>query len=314
MGLEFTNDQMSELNISRDSAASLARPFYFMVPFWGARYRAYFVDRLLPALLAPNNLPLLRAEDGHRFLIATTPEDWAAIADLPIMKRLRKHAPPTLVEISSPTNETAPGSTNAVLHQNLAQKLLIEVAFKAKVYGCLLCPDHMVSDGMMLSLIGHAREGRRLVICPVLRQSEEATISELEDGGYLPRGSTPSQTGAAINIPPRILADLLVRHLHPEMARFEAGAAEQSLLAPFRYWRLPDHRGIILHTFYGSPVLMDYGAVTNHDVACLEQNSTGGGLCSPQFQYRGRFLRRAGFRRILHHKPHAGGSGTDDID
>ena len=85
---------------SAHSAVNTApRPFYFMVPFWGERYRRYFTDNLLASLLAPNNLPLLRAEDGHRFLLATTREDWDAIIDLPIMARMRPHVTPTLIEI-----------------------------------------------------------------------------------------------------------------------------------------------------------------------------------------------------------------------
>src|SRR5438067_10560035 len=91
------------------------RPFDFMVPFWGQRYREYFVDLCLPSLLAPNNMPLLRAEDGHRFLIATTAADWQAIEDLPIMATLRKFVTPTFLEI--PEKSTAPGGLEAVLYQ-----------------------------------------------------------------------------------------------------------------------------------------------------------------------------------------------------
>jgi hypothetical protein len=36
-----------------------------MVPFWGRKYREYFVDRYLPSLLAPNNLPLLNQARGR---------------------------------------------------------------------------------------------------------------------------------------------------------------------------------------------------------------------------------------------------------
>ena len=250
----------------------LPRPFYFMVPFWGERYRQYFVDRLLPSLLAPNNLVLLRADQGHRFLIATTPEDWAAIIDLPIMARLRPHATPTLIEIPRPNTDTAPGSSTAYLHQNIAQRLLVAAAFSGQAYASLHWPDTIVSDGMVASLLRHARNGARLVLCPALRQTEELAVSELTRLGYLPRDGRPSVSGEPINVPQRVLADLMVRFLHPEMAIFEEGAPGQPPLAPFRYWRLPNDGGIILHTFHGGPVLMDYGAIENHDLDCLEHN------------------------------------------
>jgi hypothetical protein len=255
------------------TTVDLSRPVLFMVPFWGERYRRYFVERLLPSLLAPNNLPLLRADEGHRFLIATTPEDWAAIVDLPIIRRLRQHATPTLIEIPKPTGETAPGSTSAILHQDVALKLLAKAAFQGKGYGSLMWPDCIISDGMVASLIKHARAGRHLVLCPALRQAEESAISELKNRGLVPDGSSPAENGATINIPQRVLADLMVRHLHPEMAKFEEGAPDQPLLAPFRYWRLPNDVGIILHTFHSSPMLLDYGTVVDHDLACLERGS-----------------------------------------
>src|SRR5436190_7896712 len=108
----------------RNSMNSLKnmRPFHVMVPSWGKPYREYFVDLCLPSLLAPNNLPLLRAEDGHRFLIATTSEDRHAIEQLPIMQTLRRHAIPTWLEVSSPArgSEVADHAdyTLAIRHQN----------------------------------------------------------------------------------------------------------------------------------------------------------------------------------------------------
>jgi hypothetical protein len=267
-----TSDSGSSLlNETGQSAADdSVRPFYFMVPFWGERYRRYFADNLLPSLLAPNNLPLLRAERGHRFLLATTRDDWDAIIGLPIMARLRRHATPTLIEIPRPGNDTAPGSTNAIMYQNVAQRLLVMAAFEARAYGSLFSPDFIISDGMIASLLGHVRAGRRLVLCPSLRQIEESAIAELERSDYL--GPNPSATATAINVPQRVLADILVRHLHPEMAIFEEGAPGQPPLAPFRYWRIPNQNGIFLHTFHGVPVLMDYGSIDDHDVACLEQD------------------------------------------
>jgi Carbohydrate esterase, sialic acid-specific acetylesterase len=264
------NEVSTLSSIETIRSAADTRPFYFMVPFWGERYRRYFTDNLLPSLLAPNNLPLLRAADGHRFLLATTKDDWDAIIDLPIMERLRPYATPTLIEIPRP-GRTAPGSTSAILHQNVAQRLMVIAAFEAKAYGSLFSPDFIVSDGMIASLIARVRAGQRVVLCPSLRQIEETALTELERTGYL--GPNPSAAGAAINVPQRVLADILVRHLHPEMAIFEEGAVGQPPLAPFRYWRIPGQNGLFIHTFHGVPVLMDYQAVARHDIECLDTYS-----------------------------------------
>src|ERR1700683_4036197 len=109
------------------------RPFDFMVPFWGQKYREYFVDRCLPSLLAPNNLTLLDQRDGHRFLIAAPREDWDAIANLPILDRLRRHATPTWIEVEAP-NPTLTDSNRdqyfiTVRHQDKCRRILCETAY-----------------------------------------------------------------------------------------------------------------------------------------------------------------------------------------
>ena len=249
------------------------RPFYFMVPFWGQRYREYFVDTCLPSLLAPGNLPLLQAADGHRFLIATTKSDWNAIERLPIMEKLRAYATPILIEIQEPDSATAPGGRNAINYQNLCQKRLVETAYQYRGYGCLLSPDIIISDGMIAALLRWAQEGYQLVLCPALRQAEEGVRADLFRDGYLRSGERPSLSGRAIAIPPRRVGELLVRHLHPEVLAFEEGNPGRPFLPPFRFWRVPGGRGIILHTFFGLPVLMDYAAVESHDSACLDHGA-----------------------------------------
>src|SRR4051812_35560739 len=84
------------------STAGSTRPFCFLSQFWGRTYRDYFVDYALPSLLAPSNLPLLEAKQGHFFLISTPREDWEVIAQLPVMQRLRQFVTPVLIETPPP--------------------------------------------------------------------------------------------------------------------------------------------------------------------------------------------------------------------
>src|SRR5690349_19802694 len=141
------------------------RSFDFMIQFWGKRYREQFVQLCLPSLLAANNLPLLSARDGHRFLIATTKQDWAAIEYLPIMQRLERHAVPTWVAVGEPATEAAAGSLGhysvMMQHQNYCQKKLLDAAHPRGSYGSLLFPDDIFSDFMVASLIKHAKAGYR---------------------------------------------------------------------------------------------------------------------------------------------------------
>lgn len=52
-------------DVIQDTGITLARlrPFYFVVVFWGERFRSYLVDFCLPSLLSPHNIPALPLED-----------------------------------------------------------------------------------------------------------------------------------------------------------------------------------------------------------------------------------------------------------
>ncbi len=247
--------------------ATISRPFCFMSQFWGQRYRDYFVDYSLPSLLAPENLPRLRAEDGHCFLIATPREDWEQIVNLPIMDRLRPFATPTLIETPAP----AESSYVAILHhQTYSLKRLFEAAYARNGYGCAVWPDTMTSNGFVAAMQRWVEAGYHIVMQPTVRLAEEGVLADLKRLKLLPEDRRMSISGEAIAIPPRVVADLSVRHLHPDLEVMEEGHPRQPLHPPYRFWRVPDRRGIILHVFFATPVLMDFAAVSPDHADCLE--------------------------------------------
>ena len=244
-----------------------ARPFCFMSQFWGQRYRDYFVDYSLPSLLAPDNLPRLRAEDGHCFLIATPREDWEQIVSLPIIDRLRPFATPILIETPAP----AESSYVAILqHQTYSLKRLFEAAYARNGYGCAVWPDTMTSNGFVAAMQRWVEAGYHIVMQPTVRLAEEGVLADLKRLKLLPEDRRMSISGEAIAIPPRVVADLSVRHLHPDLEVMEEGHPRQPLYPPYRFWRVPDRNGLILHVFFGTPVLMDFAAVPPDHAACLE--------------------------------------------
>lgn len=248
------------------------RPFDFMVSVWGAKYRHYLLDRCLPSLLAPGNFPVLKAADGHRLLIATTAADWEVINDLPILHAIRPHVTPQWVPIDPPDEKQAiGGSAEAILYHTSCQRKLFELAYAHRAYGSIVFPDTIVSEGMVASLQRSAAAGHVLVLCAAMRQTEEAVVAELRERAMLPADGALSATGAALSIAQRPMADLAIRHMHPEVTIYDWEDDAAPPLPAHRFWRMPDNRGIVLRTYYGLPVLMDYGAVTDHDVACLDQ-------------------------------------------
>jgi hypothetical protein len=265
------------------------RPFHFMVAFWGERYRDYFVDLFLPSMMAANNLPLLQAEDGHRFFIATPGDDWQSIKTLPIMQRIRSHAQPTWVEVNAqPENGSLDDKHTryaaVIRHMGICQRTVLEAGYHPAAYGSFHFPDTIISDGMIASLLQSARAGYQLVLCPALRQTEEAVLAEIESLGLWSSLERPSATARELSLPPRLAADLAVRHLHPEMAVFEEGAQAQASLPPFRFWRMPQGRGILLHTLFIIPVLMDYSIADVAHTACLDHDAIENVYVSTNFR------------------------------
>jgi hypothetical protein len=244
------------------------RPFCFLTQFWGQRYRDYFVDFCLPSMLAPGNLPLLKAADGHRFLIAAPIEDWDAIEHLPGMERAREHVTPILIETPAPS-ET--GYEAVLRHQTYGLKRVLEAAYGYQSFGSAVWPDTILSDGLVAALLRFVEAGHHLVMQPTIRLAEEGVLRDLTAMGMLPAKEKCSNTAEAIVVPPRIVADLSIRHLHPDVVMFEEGHPCQPLRPPYRFWRVPNRRGIIMHVFSATPILMDFAVVPPDHAACLEE-------------------------------------------
>jgi len=247
------------------------RPFDLMVPFWGERYRDYFVDLSLPSLLAPQNLCLLRAEDGHRLLIATTRADWRAIEHLPIMQRVRQHATPNWIEVETPAPDAPDPYAATIKNQHCCLKKLFEAAYARRGYGVQLYPDVIYSDGMVTSVIKRARAGQHVVIGVAMRQVEEDALEYLRAKTYLPKEARLSLSAGGMSIPQREMAQITAAHLHPEMDLYDHGQPAPPFVSPFHYWRVSGGRGIILHTFF-SPMLplIDFAVVPPNHTECLD--------------------------------------------
>src|SRR5271163_3301927 len=81
---------MQSENISSPSK-EIDRAFYFIVVMWGERFRSYFLQFCLASLLSPGNLPALDPSRRSKFLIATSPDDWAAMRRSEMFRRLERY-------------------------------------------------------------------------------------------------------------------------------------------------------------------------------------------------------------------------------
>jgi len=238
------------------------RAFDFMVALWGSEYRSRFLRYCLTSLRAPGNLPRLSCEDGHRLLIATPTADWNALQQAPELQAIRAHIIPEWVPISDPAS-TPPGSSAAVRQLNTCQTLLVQEAHRRGSMACMLWPDVVFSDGYVVALQRWAADGHQLVLCASLRHCEEAVVEELRARGIF-------KENQPLAMPPRSLADLSVRHLHPEVLVYDLQHVRLPSLPAHLFVRVPEGQGLLLRTFDGQPLMMDMAAVCNHNTQCLE--------------------------------------------
>ena len=148
----------------------LERPIYFIIVFWGERFRDYFLRYCVPSLLSPGNLPSLSTKLPSKFLIVTRPDDWTALnADAGlIFNALSHHIEPVYLEIDA----CPPGRTGCQ-HMGVGHRLACELAHRDKAYATIITPDSMLSDGSVARLQELAHSGTQLVLTAALRFGEE---------------------------------------------------------------------------------------------------------------------------------------------
>ncbi len=247
------------------SPAVLDRPFYFIVVLWGERFRKYFLDFCLASALSPGNIPALLASRRSKFLIATRPEDWAAMRETPMLRLLERYIEPVYVEIPA-----CPPGQSGYQHMSVGHRSACEMAYRDKAYAVILTPDCMLSEGSVARLQELARRGTQLVLTAALRFGEEPFLAHLRDLGVLPRESR-GRDGTPVVITGRQMVYAAVNGFHSETLAYEWDAPGIMAISPAAWWRVPGEDGIVLHSLSWAPLLLDYGAIGDHDTSTFDQ-------------------------------------------
>ena len=246
------------------------RLFCFNIVIWGERHRNFFLDYCLPSLLAPGNLPALDRRHPAKFLFATTSEDWAVMRDTAIFHELERHIEPVLVELLP-----CPPERPYWLHNIVANKLLCDRIFHDRAFRILIGPDAVYSDGYIKRLQDLALQGAEVVLGSTTRFAEEPFFHALTDAGLL-SGARCCDTGAALRLSPRQLVAAALKSMHSQTVVNEWEAPYFGSYAAVPWWRVPDGDGIIMRSMYWDLMLADYGAITQHDAAILDDRGFDG--------------------------------------
>ncbi len=232
--------------------------FYFLVVFWGQVHRDYFEQYCLASLMAPGNIPALSNKKRSRFLICTTPEDRQELQKSLLFISLQEHIEIEWLEMPMPKADENKMNVMSRGHKRLTMR-----AFEDQVYVVNVNPDTIFSDGTLIELERHARDGRRLVFYCAVRFELEGVTQELTEKGFL-------ETGRPLALPARQGVDIALRNRHPELQACNFDSAAYWDYPVSTFLEVPNQHGIALHCFSWAGVLIDYRHIVEHNVATFE--------------------------------------------
>jgi hypothetical protein len=248
----------------------LERPFHLIVVLWGERFRNYFLNYCLPSLMAPGNIPALATKTPSKFLIATRPEDWAAMEHAAIFRQMARYVEPHYIEIPP-----CPPGKSGCEHMGTGHKLACELAYREQAYAAVLTPDCMLADGGLERLQELALAGSEIVITAALRFGEEPLFANLRATGVRAEPDLPGERDP-LQIPCRELVNAAINAFHSHSASCEWGSSYFPQVTHCAWWRVPGEDGVLLHSLSWAPLLIDYRAFANHDTSAMEDWSIDG--------------------------------------
>lgn len=253
------------------------RPFYFFVVVWGKQFRDYLTHYCIPSLLAPNNIPALINNKCNKLLICTPKEDWEALISTPTFAKLKTYIEPVFLEIP----KAPPGATGCQ-HMGVGHKIATEICFKNKAYGIALTPDLLIANGTLAAVQKHALAGIQVVLCAAIRFAEEPFFKGLHNMGIRSINyETPQEPLIASS---RQLVQLSLQSFHSETESYDFESHYFAVNAPVALWRLPNHQGIFMHSLSWCPILIDYGAISQHDTSTFENWTIDGDYIHKNFK------------------------------
>lgn len=242
------------------------RIYYFMLTFWGETYREYFYSLLLPTLLAPNNLPILRSRPGSKLVICTTQDDWDALKNRPLIKTLAEYVEPLILFIGYPQQSEGDQRGVNCMHMSKGHQLAAKRAYDDGAVAGFLAPDLLVSDGLIKKAVELIESGKTAVLCPALRFSMEEALSRLARGGFL-RADQP------MVLPALFTGSVAANSLHPEILRYEFKGRNFDNNPYWTFWRVLGRDGLILYTISWALLLGDYSKLPKYTDDTLNNNT-----------------------------------------
>jgi hypothetical protein len=209
----------------------------FLTPVWGDAYVRLYLDVVIPAQLAPQNLPVFPRQAETKYIIYTTAADMEKIRSAPIFELLNA-AVEVVFEIVDQNIKTPHDRMSDCFRKG------IEMANAADAAIVFLTPDIVFADGSFASLKRLSEQNYDVIFIPAIRTLKQGVSATL---------LSQFKTGQAVQIGPRDLMRTALKNLHPlaDLSWWDEG--ETDLLPANLYWRV-NSEGILGRCFHLHPI------------------------------------------------------------
>ncbi len=209
---------------------------------WGKSYLDLFLKVSLPTQLSPGNLPSIDNKPGFTYKIYTTVEGEVYLRQQDIFSRLTKFIDTKVITVDKIHSDDK-FSPLMDFHNQAIMEADAENA--ALIF---LSPDFIIADGTLSRLIKLWQKGYRAVMVLTLRLIEETVKEELLNKYY-------HEKDQALNIQPREMVGLCLKHLHPIEKTYFWGDRFSSF--PIHaYWPVNDE-GLTARCYYLHPLMVN---------------------------------------------------------
>ena len=222
----------------------VAPPVHFVVPVWGESYVRTFLHYCLPAQLSPDNIPLLSADRGDRYIIYTTPPDRALMEASDSYRALQRIIPVTFEFLDLTLFDGEKYQCKSECYRKALQQ-----AITCNAAVIALNEDVLFANGFVRAILGLLCSGKRVIEVPGPRGLRDP-IAKVLDSDF--RGTD----GISISIEPIELSNLWLKNLHPQLEMHYVEGPEGETFHPSHLYWLVGEEGVIIRGFHLYPIVI----------------------------------------------------------
>ena len=208
---------------------SSVRPTRLIAYAWGDKYVDELLSLTLPAVLAPHNLPSVSELSPTEVVLLIQDQHYDRVADHPTTRRLRQVCPVRLVGLDDLL--VSKGKYGMTLTYALHRGMRAFGVDITETNFLFLNADFIIADGSLRNALLPLLRGERLVAAPSYCANAHAIRPQLRR--FFDRNS------GVLAIPPRSLAQLVLRNLHNTVKGKTLNQSDFHLLQMDQfYWRV----------------------------------------------------------------------------